>query len=157
MIIIVFIYVIFVFCRKMSLPHSPAYSFHHGNIFRHDTGVSVKDLGHYTTRTSPPYALLMPLCDVLAIIRHYWVYEKVSEYTKDAVSYTIIKIRSKTNRKAVVRMVWENSAGQSASRASVVTERAWKESTFGGRSKVMDTLSDVDILQEQGGRMLAFG
>lgn len=120
-------------------------------------GVSVKDLGNFTRGEPSPYALLLPLQDVFAVIRHYWIHEKVSEYKKGELDYTIIKIRSKANRHTVVRVVWENSEDKSNSRATVITEKNWKKSAFGGKSRVLDKYSDVDIMQMHDDRMLAFG
>lgn len=115
----------------------------------------MKDLGNYTQERSAPYSLIMALDTLICLIRKNWRYEKFSRYRHGLASYTIIKISAMHSSKSLLWVMWDDKGSLSCSRAAIWHKREWKETGYSKKSK-MRNVTDVEVMEENNGRMLAF-
>ncbi|CAM9763638.1 unnamed protein product [Ectocarpus fasciculatus] len=119
-------------------------------------GVTVKDLGSYTRAASDPYSVVIPLDSVIAIIQANWTYLRISKYERGSSSYTIMKIRPYESKRDVFRLVWDNNGSLSRSRAAVYSATEWKKTPYRKKSVEQIGATDLGVMLENQGRMLAF-
>lgn len=119
-------------------------------------GVTAKDLGRFTWEGVSPYCMLIGLDAVFALARQHWIYEKFSEYSKGSESIVIVRLRSRYNSRSILRLIWDNAGSPSRSQAQVLNEREWRVSRYRRKSKELVGLTDVQLLMESQGRILAF-
>lgn len=101
--------------------------------------------------------MLIALDAVFALLRQHWIYEKFSEYSKGRESVVTVRLRSRYNPRSILRLIWDNKGDPKRSQAQVLNQREWKVSRYRGRnSKELARLTDVQLLMESNGRILAF-
>lgn len=117
------------------------------NLISGSAKYNVRDMIGCTEEVSEPFSVRISMPDILALMRHTWVYDRFCQTKCELM--TVVVLRSRKG-KTKLRVAWENTGHIDYTKAKVYTVKEWKKTPYAGKTKPMpEGISDVDMALEK--------